>query len=125
MKTVYIAAPLTPDESRGETREGNLERAARWVRWAARAGVAPVATWIVLASGWDESMRDLGLEIDCALVRRCDELWLVGGRMSSGMLQEAKCCPIVRDLTALGPEPPPHYPQIQPDGALWSRNNKP
>lgn len=86
MRVVYIAHPL----GSGPDREENRRMAAQWVTWAARKGVAPIATWVTLAGEWDESMRDEGLAIDCALVRRCDELWLCGPRVSPGMQLEAE-----------------------------------
>jgi hypothetical protein len=104
MKCVYIAHPL----GSGADREKNRERAARWVAWAALQGVAPVADWIILSGQWDESMRDLGLAIDVELVKRCDEVWLVGGRISPGMKIEAASAKRVIDLTHLGEEPPNH-----------------
>ncbi len=104
----YIAHPLS-----GPDREQNRVNAARWCVWAARSrGVAPVADWIVLSGGYDESPanRAMGLACDLALVARCDELWLVGGRVSPGMQAEADEArrlgiPVV-DLTALGALPP-------------------
>ncbi len=108
-KVVYIAAPLN-----APTREGieeNRRTAARWVAWAARQGVAPSATWITLSGEWEETAenRALGLEIDKALVERCDEVWLVGGRVSAGMAIEAAHARAlgiqVIDMTSLGREP--------------------
>ena len=110
MRIVYVAAPLN-----APTREGievNRARASRWVAWAARQGVAPIATWITLSGQWDESPenRERGLRIDFALIERCDALWLVGGRVSQGMRLEAEHARIfgvpVVDLTEYGPEPP-------------------
>lgn len=86
MRVVYIAHPL----GAGEDREQNRQAAAKWVAWAAEQGVAPIATWVTLSSIWDESRRAEGLAIDCALVRRCDELWLCGPRVSPGMQLEAE-----------------------------------
>jgi len=108
MKVAYIAHPL----GQGEDREKNRARASRWVSWAARQGVAPVADWIILAGEWPETdeNRALGLAIDCALVERCNELWLVGGRISPGMAIEAEHAKkrgrTVVDLTHLGEESP-------------------
>lgn len=85
---IYIAHPLGADEAR----EANRARASRWVAWAAlHHSVAPVATWITLAGEWSEcaELRYRGLDIDCALIERCDEVWLVGGRISPGMQIEA------------------------------------
>lgn len=108
MKSVYIAHPL----GAGPDREFNRARAARWVAWAGLQGVAPSATWIVLAGQWDESEenRTRGLAIDVTLVKRCDEVWLVGGRVSAGMKIEANAAIeagiAVVDMTHLGEEPP-------------------
>jgi hypothetical protein len=80
-RIIYVAHPLGD----GPDRQANCMRAAKWVAWAAEQGVAPVCTWIVLASVWDEAKRDEGLAIDCALIERCDEVWACGPRVSPGM----------------------------------------
>jgi hypothetical protein len=85
MKVVYIAHPL----GGGADRDANIANAARWVVWAADRGVAPVADWLIIAGGWDESKRARGLQIDEALINRCDEVWLCGVRVSAAMAHEA------------------------------------
>jgi hypothetical protein len=105
-KVVYIAHPLA-----GPDREKNLRNAALWCVWAAKVkGVSPVATWIVLASVWTEADRELGLACDVAAIKRCHELWLVGGRISAGMLVEKLAAEeagvLVVDLTQFGYEAP-------------------
>lgn len=103
MKVVYIAHPL----GSGPNREENRSSAAKWVAWAASKGVAPVADWIILSGQWEESphLRAIGLAIDVALVKRCDEIWLCGKRISDGMrieLEAAKAEGLtVRDFTCL------------------------
>jgi hypothetical protein len=107
MKAVYIAHPLSAPTREGI--EANRQNAARWVGWLAREfHIAPVADWIVLTGQWEETAenRALGLSIDCELVARCDEMWMVGGRVSDGMLIEAKHAKVVRDLTRFGYEAP-------------------
>jgi len=106
---IYIAHPL----GQGPDREANRARASRWCAWAAlHMNVAPVADWIILSGQWDETKRDVGLEIDVALVQRCDAVWLVGGRVSPGMAIEAAAArragQSAWDFTALGEEPPPN-----------------
>jgi hypothetical protein len=108
MKVVYIAHPL----GQGPDREANRLRAARWCGYLAKEfNIAPVADWIVLSSVWsEEDGRQLGLAIDVVLVQRCDEVWLVGGRISPGMAIEVAAAQAagikVIDMTDLGPEPP-------------------
>lgn len=108
MRVVYVAHPL----GGGPDRERNRENAAKWVAWVAMQGHAPIADWIILSGEWDESPtnRARGIAIDLALVARCDELWLVGGRVSTGMQQEAdeaiRLGKGVFDLTGLGVMPP-------------------
>lgn len=106
MKVVYVAHPL----GHGEGREANRRNASAWVARIADLGVAPVADWIILSGEWAEDRRDEGLAIDMALVARCDEVWLVGGRVSPGMAAEAATAKVlgkpVRDLTSLGFTPP-------------------
>jgi hypothetical protein len=106
----YICHPLN-----APTREGmeqNRRNAAKWVAWAARHGVAPMAMWIVLSGEWEETPenRELGLQIDESQVELCQEIWLCGGRISSGMQREidkaiASGVKVV-DLTHLGELPP-------------------
>lgn len=110
MRVVYVAHPLGQD---GPERERNRKNAALWCGWLAREfDIAPVADWIVLSGVWTESEanRERGLAIDFALITRCDELWLVGGRISPGMSAEAGRAhqhgKRVYDLTRLGYEPP-------------------
>jgi len=104
---VYVAHPL----GHGDDRELNRTNAAQWCAYLAEAhGIAPVAPWIVIAGVWEETKRALGFEIDLAIIERCDELWLVGGRITEGMALEAEhaaaCGITVRDLTSLGYLPP-------------------
>ena len=83
---------------------------ARWVAWVADQGCAPVADWIVLSGQWDETRREAGLEIDKALIARCDAVLLVGGRISPGMQIEKEHAEslgtLVVNLTFLGEDPP-------------------
>ena len=110
MKLVYLAHPVGGDTL------ANLSRARRWLTWTYRhfGGVAPIAPWIVDCEGvLDEaspSDRARGLATGMAVLARCDEVWLVGGRVSVGMLMESDAARAagvrVVDLTSLGAEPP-------------------
>jgi hypothetical protein len=85
MRLVYVAHPL----GSGSDREENRRNAALYVAAIGELGFAPVADWIILSGMWSEEKRDMGLAIDFALIGRCDELWLVGPRISPGMAAEA------------------------------------
>jgi hypothetical protein len=90
-RAVYVAHPLNAPTRAGI--EANLSRGARWCAWLATYfSIAPLAPWIYLAGIWLETPenRARGLEIDFATIDRCDELWLVGPRVSEGMLLEAR-----------------------------------
>ena len=111
MRVVYLAAPVA-----GAVAE-NVARAKRWLRWAWRIpDIVPIAPWLTPVELFaadaddDHEARELGLLRDCAVVARCDELWLVGGRISEGMRREAAAAAraglVVTDLTGLGKEPP-------------------
>jgi len=103
MRMVYLAHPYGGDPD-------NLKRALRWFTWVARnyRDVAPVMDWHLMCQVLEENVlnREYGLECDIEIARRCDEIWLVGGRVSAGMKRESAGHPCVRDLTALGFEPP-------------------
>lgn len=108
MRIVYMAHPLGVEPQRSE----NLDRALQWYLWILnhRRDVAVVADWIIVASMVGEEHRARGLAMDLALVERCDEIWLVGGRISPGMQTELDHAiehgKIVVDLTHLGTLPP-------------------
>jgi hypothetical protein len=85
VKVVYVAHPL----GSGPEREENRKLASRWVARIGMLGYAPVADWIILSGEWDDTHRERGLAIDLALIARCDEVWLVGPRLSPGMTIEA------------------------------------
>lgn len=108
---IYLAAPAGAPTKTEHGR--NIARAKRWLSWAARQGYAVIADWIIYCEVWDDfnaEDRAQGLAHDDAMIRRCDEFWMVGGRISEGMARgkaTAEACgiPIV-DLTRLGKEPP-------------------
>lgn len=116
MKVVYIAHGFSAPTI--EEMSANRARAAKWVAWAAvTQDVSPVCSWIVLTAELPETpgMRTLGLEIDKAQVKRCDEIWMCGGRVTSGMAIEASVAKKVVDLTHLGEWPPGYEPSRTAD----------
>lgn len=119
-KVVYISHPLNAPAF--DAIERNRENASRWCAWAALQGFSPVADWIVLSGVLSEEHRELGLACDLALIERCDELWLVGGRVSAGMAIERDHAERrgmrVRDLTSHGYTPPRLRPMDPVDLAM-------
>ena len=114
LRRVYLAHPLAGDTA------GNIARAKRWLRWCYRHhyDVAVLAPWILEVEVLEERDSDPvireGALVRCeAVVALCDEIWLVGGAVSSGMRRELRMAvragKRVVDLRELGPEPPEEY----------------
>ena len=81
---VYLAHPL----GYGDDRDANVPEAELWLEWAARQGVAPVASWITLARFWGPELREACIELNNAILRRCDQYWMCGARVSDGMKRQ-------------------------------------
>jgi len=86
MKVVYVAHPVSGDA------EGNIQRALRWIEKLEEAfPVAVVASWVQECMIWDDDNPDerrAAMERDLAVIEKCDEIWLVGPRISDGMRHE-------------------------------------
>jgi hypothetical protein len=90
MKRIYLCHQLNAPTR--EEIENNRSRAAEWAAWIVRAfDVAVSADWIWLSGvpPENERTRALGLRCDLAHIAKCDELWMVGPRISSGMKIES------------------------------------
>lgn len=100
-RLAYIAHPLGSsighESGSDAARRANLEEAERWVEWAARQGVIPIAPWVTLARFWPERMRDVCIALNNEALRRCDEFWACGPRISEGMERQKR----VADLHGL------------------------
>lgn len=86
-RMIYMAHPVGGDV------ELNIERAKAWLKHleASNPWVVFVAQWITGVELWDDAdpvQRAHGLKRCFAQVERCDELWLVGPRVSAGMYLE-------------------------------------
>jgi hypothetical protein len=67
----------------------NLARAALWLVYCAdHLDVVPVTGWIVWCDHWDESRRELGIELNKRTIERCDAVILCGSHVSEGMKTE-------------------------------------
>ncbi|MBS6859880.1 DUF7768 domain-containing protein [Muriventricola aceti] len=84
-KLIYIASPYAGDI------EKNVAFAQRACRYAIHQGYIPIAVHLLypqMLDDGDPAERELGLQLGQQLLRRCDELWVCGDRISSGMARE-------------------------------------
>jgi hypothetical protein len=118
MRVVYMAHPLGAPTPEGVT--ANIARAKRWYRWIAInfPNVAVMAPWVTTCEVLDDhnpAHRAHGMAMNKAIIPRCAEFWMVGGRVSTGMnieMIDAIACSLrVFDLTWLGEEPPVEIPE--------------
>ncbi len=111
MKVIYLAHPCGAKSKAAHLE--NLARAKRWFLWVINKGYAVIADWIIYCEVWDDFdplERAAGLKHDDAMIQRCDEYWMVGGEVTSGMRRGSlqattRSIPVV-NLTYLGSEPP-------------------
>lgn len=86
-KLVFVAHPLSGDVT------GNLILAKTWLRWLINEN--PDCSFCL---GWapycevldddDPEHRERGIRDGMEMLSRCDELWMVGSRLSNGMADE-------------------------------------
>jgi hypothetical protein len=115
---VYLAHPLGAPTREGV--EANKARARRWIRWVYDnfKDVAVVADWLITCDVLDDfnpEHRAHGMKMNKAIIPRCDEFWMFGGRVSNGMQDESITAidsqRRIFDLTWLGEEPPIGVPE--------------
>lgn len=85
MRLVYISSPLRGDVER------NIQRARDYCAYAASCGVIPLAPHTIFTQYLDDEQpeqREQGLRMGRDLMWRCDDLWVVGSTISSGMQEE-------------------------------------
>ena len=106
MKRIYLAHQLSAPTREGI--EAHRRSAAKWAAWISTTfKVAVSADWVWLSGELEETPenREWGLACDKAHIERCQELWMVGQRVSSGMTlerQHAVSCGLATyDLTGL------------------------
>lgn len=102
---VYLAHPVGAPTERGV--EANLRRARDWlsILIARCPDVAWCVSWLPYLDVLEDNAtnRVRGLRDDCAMVRRCDALVMVGSVMggSAGMQREAAAASYVLDCTMM------------------------
>lgn len=84
---VYICSPYRGD------RKANVEKAKRYCRFAYNDGAIPLAPHLLYPQFMDDSdsyERRAAMHFDIVLLGKCDELWVFGNRISSGMAEEIR-----------------------------------
>ncbi|WMJ24291.1 DUF3991 domain-containing protein [Paludicola sp. MB14-C6] len=84
-KTVYVCSPLA-----GEI-EANIRKAREFSKYVAKQGATPIAPHITeLFNDQIPEEREMGLALGIDYLRKSDELWVFGDRVSQGMANEIK-----------------------------------
>ena len=84
-KLIYIASPYAGDI------ETNTAFAKKACWYAIHQGHTPIAVHLLYPQMLDDAEpteREIGLRLGHRVLEVCDELWLCGGRVSSGMARE-------------------------------------
>lgn len=84
-RLVYICSRYSGDVTL------NTEKAKKYSRYAAGRGVTPIAPHLLFSQFIkEETERDLAMELDLSLLKRCDEVWVFGieNGVSAGMSAE-------------------------------------
>ena len=85
---VYICAPYSGSDE--ECRQ-NVENAKRYGLFAIKEGYVPYIAHLAICgflNDKDPKERDIGIQADTIMLRRCDELWVFGARITPGMREE-------------------------------------
>lgn len=110
MKLIYVASPFSGDVERNV---GYAKQACRKVMESGHAFFAPHLIYPSMLNDEVPEERQLGIEMGLAMLSRCDELWVFGGRISAGMqaeIQEAQRIGIPILRMDLGEELTEPYP---------------
>lgn len=80
---VYITSPYAGDV------DANMEKARRYCRFAVDKGAIPIAAHLLFPQFMsDRTERNLVLFMDYVLMGKCEQLWVFGENISSGMQAE-------------------------------------
>lgn len=88
-KLVYICSPYKGENMR--EREQNIQNARNYCMSAVAQGCVPYSAHLAICGFLDDSIpeeRAVGIALDTAMMELCDELWVFGDRISSGMASE-------------------------------------
>lgn len=82
---VYVVSPYAGDVAK------NTSAAVRYCRYVIDAGMVPVASHLLypqILNDRNPDERELGLACGLSLMALCDEVWVFGRNVSSGMARE-------------------------------------
>ena len=82
---VYVASPFAGDM------EYNVSKARGYCRFAVSNGCIPIAPHLLYPQFMDDDdkeQRELGLFFALVLLGKCDEIWVFGDKISTGMAAE-------------------------------------
>lgn len=86
MEKVYICSAYHGDV------EENSRKASEYCRYAAvECGVMPIAPHLLFPQfldDYDETERNMGIQMGLELLRECSALWYFGDRITPGMVEE-------------------------------------
>lgn len=71
--------------------EQNRQNAVKYCEYAAQMGVIPLAPHTIFTQYLDDdvpSQREVGIRMGLELLKRCDEIWVFGPKITEGMKQE-------------------------------------
>ena len=82
---VYICSPFAGDI------EGNTQKARRYSRFAVKSGAIPLAPHLLFPQFLDDTKpaeRAIGMFMGMVLLAKCEQLWVFGKTISTGMAAE-------------------------------------
>ena len=85
MKMVYLASPLRGDYDK------NIKNAVEYSRLVSECGLLPLAPHIIFSQWCNDTIpeqREQGLKLGLSLLEKCDEMWVMGKKVSQGMQGE-------------------------------------
>ena len=85
MKLVYLCSPL-----RGNYEE-NMKRVTEYCKTASELGVITFAPHLYFTQFYRDTIpeeREKGLQLGLAMLDKCEELWVMGNRITQGMASE-------------------------------------
>lgn len=85
MKLIYVASPLAGNADK------NIQKALRYCSFVASCGEVPLAPHTIFTrflDDTDKEQRRCGIKMGFALLAKCEELWVFGSIISTGMKSE-------------------------------------